>query len=722
MLQANYHKSSNDSDNIFIYEDAEGGLNLEEIKNTLSRKFLFIVGCTFTLTSIVAIKILTTPPVYEASFEILSEPFNIETQITSSNFNNQSAKTREEITSIELDEVQLKILEGPQIIGQIVQSLDDKYPDINYKDLTRKISIEIIDTESEQKVILVKYNHNDEQRVVDVINNLAQTYVQYSLKKRQSRVRKGIAFLDLQIPKLALQVKNIEDQIKKLSSKYNFINADIYTQQLTNHLNDLRQERKQTETELYEARLVLSNLQQELKTQAYNSTTAIDLATPRYLVLLNKLQDIDFEIKHKSVIFSAKSIEIQTLEQERQKIVSLIVSERKSIYQKLNNKIAILKNRQRNTEIEIVELQSQLQEWSAIYPNYNRLQEELTTAKKQLNEFTLQKDALLIDIAQQEAPWQLLSPATEPAINNAGTINYLILGSTLGLLIGVGTALLWGSFKSILYTSAQVEEITKLPILGEIPYASKQKKFKLKAKQLESHNSQLQKSNQIFSEIPFLPQEAFCSFAANLGISYSDNNLEVANSVANIKSFVITSAIPGEGKSTMAFNIARAYATLGKKVLLVDTDLRSTNCLTKNLGLKSEIGLINILSQNNSDLEVLQYIQQLSLDENLFILTSGFETLSQDSTISEPSRLLASEKMHHLMNEVQSHFDLVIYDLCAIIGFPDVNLLAAKTDGIVMVTGLGKIQTTELIEAQKQLQLSKASILGIAVNKIVIAN
>ena len=716
MLQE--YRQNGSSDNIFVYEETEGGLNLKEIKNILSRKIVFIAGCTLAITSVVALKILSTPPVYKSSFEILSEPFNLETKITSGNSNIRSAKTREAIAAIELDEIQLKILKSPKLINEIVRSLNDKYPDLNYQDLTRRISIDAIDTKSKQDIIAVKYNHVDEQRVVDVTEALAKTYVEYSLKKRQERVKKGIDFLDLQIPGLAREVQGIEARIKELRNKHNFVNADTHLQQLTNRLGSLQQEEKQINSQLREAKLVLDNLQQELQTQLYSSTTAIDLATPRYLALLNKLQQIDLEISSASVIFSSRSIEIEGLQQERQKIIALITRERKSIYQKLNNRMTILKNRQQNTIREKAAVQSQLQEWSAISPNYHRLQEELKVVKNKLSEFTRQKDALLIDLAQQEAPWQLLSPATEPTIDSTNTINYLILGSTLGLLVGVGTSLLWGGFKDVLYTSEQIEEFTKIPIIGEIPYSSRQEKTTIKARELDSQSIQL--LNQFSCKIAFLSQAAFCSMAANLNLNVN-NILPGANSKigdeSQGKSIAITSAIAGEGKSTVAFNLARAYASLGKKILLVDMDLRCTDNLTENLGLESQIGLINILSQNASCLSGQHHIQQLPLDPNLFILPSGFK-LSEEGIALEHSRLLASTKMSHLMDKFKSDFDVIIYDLCHINGLADVNLVASKIDGIVMVAGMGKVQAAEFIEAQKQLKLSRATVLGLAANHV----
>ncbi|MEO0849650.1 MAG: capsular biosynthesis protein, partial [Cyanobacteria bacterium J06648_1] len=88
------------------------------------------------------------------------------------------------------------------------------------------------------------------------------------------------------------------------------------------------------------------------------------------------------------------------------------------------------------------------------------------------------------------------------------------------------------------------------------------------------------------------------------------------------------------------------------------------------------------------------------------------------STQQNPSRLLASGKMSKIIEKLRESFDLVIYDLCAIVGFADVNLLAKKTDGIIVVTGLGKIQTAALNEALSQLKLCQAPTLGVAINKI----
>lgn len=330
-----------------------------------------------------------------------------------------------------------------------------------------------------------------------------------------------------------------------------------------------------------------------------------------------------------------------------------------------------------------------------------------------------------IDAAQQQSPWQLLTPAAEPQLDNISTINYLLLGSSLGLLIGGGAALLLDKQQKIIYTSAKVEEITNLPILASIP-------FKSNAKQLSSaHPSMLEErrnkplattpkfgTNKIALEFSHPSIESFRSFAVNLGLSRFNNGSTSAIPADNLKSIVVTSAIPREGKSTVALNLARASASMGKKVLLVDTDLRSADRLTNNLGFEAEKGLIDLLTQESSA-SALESIQSLPPTGKLYMLPSGLNDLGQNVTAVDFGFLLASQKMRNLMGQLQSSFDLVIYDLCSIIGFADVNLLAAQSDGVVVVTGLGRIQTVAFAEALNQLKLCNARVLGIAVNKVV---
>ena len=716
--KSRYYNSSATEENI------EGGLNINEFQSTIVRKLPLILSCTIVMASLSLFRTLAFPSNYVSSFELLPESINIGTKVTSTD--DQTRKTREQITSVELDEVQLKILKSPKLISRAIVSLQDKYPEITYQKLNSGLTIEFSrNSKNKQNILLVTYEDSDKQKVSDVIDVLTQTYLEYSAEKRQSGVERGIAFLDRQIPKLTVEVEDLENQIIDLRTRYNFIQPDISLSPITLRSNVLAQQQDKLAGELQQLRLMLRNLERELRTQPTTSPTALELATPRYIELVSRLRELDVEISRKSTVYSDRSLEMQILNEERRKVATLVIESGKIIRQKLQNEIRTLENRQQTTARETANLRSQLKAWSTVSDDYNKLQQKLTSAKNQLNEFTLQKNALSIDAAQGEAPWQLLTPAMEPKNNDVSTANSLLLGSSLGLLLGMAIALLLDKHQNIVYTSAKVEAVTNLPILGNIPHTPKRKQLSLgkqanfdRVKQLPAHGMCLPRGNQSFQTFFSPSVEAFRSFAANLGLLNFNTNPDILNFDSKIQSLTITSAVSGEGKSTVALNLAKAAASMGKRVLIVDADVRSKVRLTESLGLESEIGLKNLLDRDSHS-TAIEHIKQSPLDENLYILTSGFNDLSDNFKLGNSSHSLASAKMYLLMEELKAHFDLVVYDFCAVVGFADVSLLAAKTDGVVMVTGLGKVDKELLSQAIDQLKMCNVPILGIAVNKVV---
>ena len=613
------------------------------------------------------------------------------------------------------------------MILRVVEALEHKYSDVTYGSLISDLSINIISkSQKDQNILEVIYENPDKEKVVDVVDTLVDVYQNYSVEKRQSGVKRGIAFLDRQIPQISNQAQEIEFKIAQLRSEYNFNDPEASLTQITDRIYQLDLKREENELRLQELYLDLENLDRELTNRSGSLISADKFVTPKYAQLLEKQRELDLEINQKSAIFSDRSEILQLLKQEKQQLNLLLTEAVGDIRRKAVAKIGSIENRQQNLITETSRLKNQLKQWSEISGEYNSLQNRLNRTNNKLNEFNSQKDALQIDAAQQDSPWQLLTPPRDPANNDLSLFNYLVLSSTLGLFLGTGVAFLLDKQQNIIYGSAKVEEITDLPILGAIPYGKAAKPlFSLKpAGYRNKTGSQSFSSNSLKKSVLDLSissKEAFRSFAANLGLLNFNEESDDFNLDAKLKSIVITSAIPREGKSTVVLNLARATASIGKRVLIVDTDLRSVENLTKDLGFSEEIGLRNILQQNSLP-SGSHYIKQISLEENLFILTSGFNDLNQESRDRDPSRLLASVKMRSMMAELKNQFDLVIYDLCSIIGFADVNLLANQTDGIILVTGLGKIQSVAFTEALNQLQLCNAPVLGVALNKLVNQN
>jgi|GEM_PF-1759877 len=706
--------------------NAEGGLNLGDVQNTVMRKLPLIVAITLGMTGLAFFKTLLIPPVYVASVELLPESLNVETKVTA---NGDSGEVREDITAVEFDDIQLKRLKSPATISRAVEALQGKYPELDYGTLTSDMSVKFIrDSQNKKNVLSVSYEHPDRQQVADVMEVLTQTFLDYSANKRSEGIERGIAVLETQIPKVSAQVRRLEGQMQGLRDRYGFIDPEVSLDPITSRKSIMTREEDNVASELQQMRSKLRNLDRELSYQPTSSPTAIELATPRYQGLLNQLREIDVEIGRKSTVFSNRAIEMQVLREERQRIVRLTKQATQAIRQRLVNDIRTLESRQGVAQRESAKLRSELKNWSTVASDYSRLEQELVVARADLNRYAQKRDALLIDAARQGAPWELLAPAGEPSNSDLSTSNRLFLGSSFGLLLGMGMALMLDKSQKIIYTSAKAEEITSLPVLGHIPHTPQNKKLALlgqakstrqlppseNANDLDLYRDSDASGALAFPEMFPSSIEAFRSFAANLGLLNFSTDSEFLKFDTNLRSIAITSAVSGEGKSTIALNLARASASMGRKVLIVDADVRSKVRLTESLGLESEVGLKNLLNQPTSSSLALKHVKKSPLDDNLYILSSGFDELMGQ----ESSRLLASGQMHLLMEELKENFDLVIYDMCAVVGYADVNLLAGKTDGVILVTGLGKIDTTLLARAVEQLKMASVPILGIAANSV----
>jgi capsular exopolysaccharide synthesis family protein len=688
-------------------ETAEGGLNLADFKDKIIRQIHIVVGTTIFMSCLAFFSAINRAPTYKASFEIFSEPVTIETKVSSSA--SESGKTTEEITAVGLDEVQLKNLKSPEIIMPIVIDMKHKYPEMNYDSI---ISTLLLTTNKDKNVLEVSYQHGDRNQVQDVSQALAKAYLSYSLKRRQSGLNRGLEFLEEQIPRIQTQVNILNQQLQQLRKKYNFIDPQVQGSQISQRIDTLIVKQIEYKSQLEKTQRLAALAKKELEQKSTASTTTMLVGTSRYNALLEDLQKIDSEIAKKSAVFTDQSIEFQNLQEQRQAIVSLINLEIPTIQQKIDNQISLEKKQIQDISQEIANMQQNLQEWLEVTREYESIERRMKVTAQPLNELLVKREILRLESAQRVAPWKLLTLPGDPKTDATSVANYVVLGIFLGLLIGIGTALLFEQYQNLVYNHNQIQKIINQPILGIIPFArSYKKKFylykqnnliKQSASEAEQSKNINYKRKYAFKSLLSLSVEAYVSLGSNLGL-FKENK--------NIRSLIITSAVSGEGKSTVAINLAKAIATIGARVLVVDADMRNSKNLTSYMALNPTKGLSEILLSDSLDIKSV--IQQSFVEENLFILSS----INVGNNI-DTSKLLASSKMRELMEELEYSFDVVIYDVASIVDYVDVSLLANNTDGVVLVTGLGKLKASKLEEAASQVTMSKIPVLGVVVNKL----
>lgn len=189
--------------------------------------------------------------------------------------------------------------------------------------------------------------------------------------------------------------------------------------------------------------------------------------------------------------------------------------------------------------------------------------------------------------------------------------------------------------------------------------------------------------------------EQFRTLRTNINFSMPDKEL---------KTFLVTSSSPGEGKSTVAANTAVVFAQEGKQVLLVDADMRKPT-VHYTFHLSNTLGLSNLLTRQEKIADVLKP----SEIENLKILTSG-------PIPPNPAELIGSKTMEKVMEELKKDFDVIIFDAPPTLSVADAQILSNKCDGTILVLNSGETEKAGIVKAKEALVSSQANIIGIVLN------
>lgn len=172
-----------------------------------------------------------------------------------------------------------------------------------------------------------------------------------------------------------------------------------------------------------------------------------------------------------------------------------------------------------------------------------------------------------------------------------------------------------------------------------------------------------------------------------------------------MKSILVTSASPGEGKSTTIANLAVVLSQQGKRVLLVDADMRKPT-VHYTFRVDNLVGLTNLLTGQ----EKIEGVIQATRVSNLSVIPCG-------PIPPNPSELLGSNRMQQVLDELLTEFDYVLFDAPPVLAVADPIVLANLCDGSVLVVSSGKTDRDGALKAKEQLDQSKAKLLGAVLNE-----
>lgn len=276
------------------------------------------------------------------------------------------------------------------------------------------------------------------------------------------------------------------------------------------------------------------------------------------------------------------------------------------------------------------------------------------------------------------------SPASPKPARNA------LVGGLAGLLVGLLLAFVWEQLDRRLRSYKEMEGVFGLPVLANVP----------KSRALAETDGKA------LEQLPTREAEAFQILRANL---------RYLNTEKELKSIVVTSAGVGDGKSTVALNLAKADASVGQKVLLIEADIRRPR-LARLLGLEGQVGLTRFLADPTVPLLDVTHSVPVTVRTNGHGSAHTLDVVVAGDVPRNPSELIDSQRMRELIREGERDYDLVVLDTSPASLVADAIPLMSEATTVVIVGRVGKLTSDQADGLREQLERIGAPTFGLVAN------
>ncbi|MEB3179444.1 MAG: polysaccharide biosynthesis tyrosine autokinase [Nostocaceae cyanobacterium] len=689
----------------------------------IRRKFWFL-SVFVSAIAIAAVVTQKTPPSYQSSMQLLIEQYYQAKQDTT------GTEHKFADSNVVVDTAtQLNLMRSTQLIQQTVNLLRPEYPDITVDEIKENLVLSQIKDEDagvNTKIFLAEYKANDAKKTQRILEAMQRVYLDYNRRQQQLRLDKGLEFINKKLPEVRESVRQAERALEKFRKTQNLIEPQAQANALVESLSNIERERVATRSQYNDAQARFVALQQQINSSPKKALVGSRLSeSTRYQTLLNEVQKTELAIATLRLKFTDQSPNVQQLLQQRQSQLALLQQEvgralggqsaqvqasgenllEQGQLGQIDRQLASQMVEAQTTQVALQardqslaereqQLRAELKRFPSLLAEYNRLQPEVELKRQTLQDLLKAQQQLSLEISRGGFDWQVVEQPKLGEKIGPNLRQNLLLGAVVGLVLGGIAAFLREAMDDSVHTTAELEKQVALPLLGTAP------------KLLPN------KASEPVFRLPFGKPEILTPWKIQVlnwppcweAVDLIYKNIELLNSVSTLKSLMLTSALAGEGKSTLALGLALSAARLHKRVLLIDADLRNPS-LHKKLHLPNNEGLSTLLAN------------EVPLPREISIQSSGasyIDILTAGPTPADPANLLSSPRMGDLMSVFEQSYDLVIVDAPPVIGMVDAVLTASFCQGVVLVARMGGVTRSEVTQACTM--LSKLNVIGVVAN------
>jgi succinoglycan biosynthesis transport protein ExoP len=650
------------------------------------RRKMIISVTTIVLTLISFFSYLTSEKHYTASARLIFRP-------------NQASVLGQQMSWYSFEEhekelnTHLELLRSSVVLDRVSENLSNR---VSPTEISGGMTIKQGETDGEKNnIIELSYRHRDPDLSRDVVNEQCRTYIDYHREVSSQEDSRLILKLKTQIDKLQMSLDEKESALRRFKEHNEMVELTDEANIIVNKLSNIEVALQETQIQLLESKERMSTMRSQISQQEINIVQSMTYNNP----FQQKITELELQLSTLAAEYSPDHFKVQTIKQQieklKQDMLVQIATEaatktfiknpiREGLLSTLINmtiEVSALETKRTAQEQVREQLNSQIRQLPQMEQEYAFLQREAESILYTLRMLKTKFEEVKIQRDSRESDLKIFELAKTPMVAfSTKKVSSIIIGLFVGIILGFAIAFLLDYLDQSIKEPGDVERFLELPLFGVVPLMDEKK--------IINEKGEKPSKNLI---------EPFRALRANLKHITQQNNMKV---------LMLCSAVKGEGKTTLAINLAISLAIDGKKVILVDGDLRRSQ-IHHYLSIPKENGFCDYLNETKALADIVKPTEH----ENLFVITSGDRPFN-------PAELLGTPRFEQMIGELRTMTDIVIFDSPAFLPVSDTMTMAPKMDAVILVVRSRWTPLKAAKQTKNQLKRIDSRIIGAIYNGV----
>ncbi len=688
-------------------------IDIEKYLLVIKRRWLIVAGVFIACTGLAVARILSQKTTYDATGQLLFQTDRTSSLTKVGEKIGELDAIKRESNPLDTQAAFMQSLPVRQDVVNILKQKDPKAATLSAEQLSLEIK-GVVATD----VMNVTYTSSDPQLAAEVVNQLMKSYITKNIEANRTQAVTAGNFIQDQLPRAKAESDKAAEELRQFKAHNQVIELTKETSATVELMRDLAKDLNQAKAELANTKSQEIQIGKQLNLP---EEKAVEISSLNQIAgvqdTIAELQKVQTQLAHLGSLYTDKNPSVLNLKEQEIALNNLL---QQRINQHLQYKTNIspgdlqIGQIKQNLIAQFVDLQSkrlglekqveslsQIQnsykQKSTVFPYLEKIQGELdrkldVSQKSYENLLTRLQETKLAE-SQAVGDAMIIEPAIISKSQKASRLKFFMLvgGVFIGLLAGIGTAFFVDVIDRRLKSVKEAERFFGYTLLGMIP------KFEINNTSVPSDSLLEAVSRRVIvtTSPRSIIHEAYQMLQANLKfISHK-----------KVRTIVVTSSVVGEGKSEVSANIAAVLAQVGRRVLIIDADLRQPS--QHHLwGLINSVGLSNVIVGQD---EIAASIQEVT--SNISVMTAGVIP-------PNPIALIDSERMNYVIETLSLKYDYIVFDTPPLAGTADAAVLGKMVDGVLLVVRPGVLDSASAAAAKSLLTRSEANVLGLVANAV----